>query len=276
MDRLRGTAGAVAVLWLFVALLIFAVCCVFNKPPDPYVAKLMDKYDAVKRLNEERTKADTPPVQLIELNGPRWRAEQLSRRGRADGSPLYWHARLDGGLYAVEEVIVSVDHLRPSTEDRFWLGMDYALFEKRGVLLNPCYNYVALESAYYRPHGLRFYVIWMVGKWVNWTSPPYYSGGRFTAEGYAAPEMKPVAIAVRHMGKMRLCRYLDPPAPCKDVPEFSNATVAVSKDLSNDMWHFKIDAPLRLDETGLYVFELIADDLRAGRKCVIMQYAVEK
>jgi hypothetical protein len=78
-----------------------------------------------------------------------------------------------------------------------------------------------------RTYGARYYVVYMVAKWVEWVSPPRYEGGRFTAEGYAAPAMKPEVFAVyyasyesnpasRHSysyGDLYLCKYLDPPSP---------------------------------------------------------------
>jgi hypothetical protein len=280
MNKLRGEGEAftIVALWVFTVVFVFVACCFLNKPSDPYLAKLMSKYDAVKLLNEERTQKNIPPVGLIELNGPRWRAEQLARSGRADGDPAYWNTKLDGGFYPIEEVIMSLDYSTPPVDGNFWHGMHNALFDRGGPLLNPCYNYVAMDVAYRRQnwYWTAYYVFWMVGRWVNWTSPPTYSNGRFTAEGYAAPEMKPIAVIVRHGGKMQLCKYLDPPAPCKDVPAELGGAITASKDLDSGYWYFKIDAPLRLNETGLYVVELIAEDLRTqGRKCTIMQYAIQ-
>jgi hypothetical protein len=237
----------------------------------------LGKYDALKQLNDERMGKNIPPVGLIEMSGPRWRAEQLARSGRLSGDPVYWSTKLDGGLYPIEEVVKSLDYATLPADGGFWHGMNYALYERGGTLLNPCYNYVAMEAAYSQQgrHWRAHYVFWMVARWVNWTALPTYSNGRFAAEGYVYPSMKPVALIVRHSGKMHLCKYLDPPAPCKDVPEL-NGTVTVSKVLEDGSWYVKIDAPFQPNKTGLYIFELIAEDLRAqGRKCTVMQYAVE-
>jgi hypothetical protein len=48
------------------------------------------------------------------------------------------------------------------------------------------------------------------------------------------------------------------------------------KVLDDGRWYVKIDTPVQLNKTGLYTFELIAEDLRApGRRCPLMHYTVE-
>jgi hypothetical protein len=169
-----------------------------------------------------------------------------------------------------------------------------------GHMLNPCYNYIAMETTYaYESggivlHRIEYYVFWLIAKWIDWTSPPLYDDGRFTAEGYAAPEMKPIALVIRHaphrgspfvkntyeitaynLGDVISCMYLDPPSSCNNAPK-PNGTVVVSKMLNSDNWYIKIDVSIQFDKPGLYTFELLAEDLRAkGRKCPIMQYTVE-
>jgi len=103
--------------------------------------------------------------------------------------------------------------------------------------------------------------------------------------------MKPVALIVRYaphnpprrdeirerysLGNIYFCRYFDPPAGCKDALEL-NGIFVVRKELNSDRWYIKIDTTVQLNKTGLYTFELIAEDLRAqGRKCVILDYTVE-
>jgi hypothetical protein len=102
-----------------------------------------------------------------------------------------------------------------------------SMWGHRDSLLDPCNNYVAMATSYFwsGAYGARYYVVYMVAKWVEWVSPPCYEGGRFTAEGYAAPAMKPKFFAVdyagygsnpacRHsydVGDLYLCKYLDPP-----------------------------------------------------------------
>jgi len=135
----------------------------------------------------------------------------------------------------------------------------------------------------------KVFIFYLVGKWVDWVSLPLYADGRFTAEGYADPVMKPVAFLVRHapyekhqrlrgtynLGDVRFCRYLDPPADCKDA-DILNCTFVVRKVLDDGRWYIKIDTSVQLNKTGLYTFELIAEDLRAqGRKCSLMHYTVE-
>jgi len=86
------------------------------------------------------------------------------------------------------------------TDAIYNLVFDDALYTwgHRDSLLDPCNNYVAMGTAYFWSgvYGARYYVVYMVAKWVEWVSPPRYEGGRFTAEGYAAPEMKPKIFAV--------------------------------------------------------------------------------
>jgi len=120
IDRwMRGnwTSEAAVILLALVALsvVVLSITCHF-KPEDPRVAHLKDKLNALNRLNLERVGPDplkprAPPVDLIELNTPKWRVEIVRRAfvSSYDGEgrhPLYWYTRLDGGLYAVEEVIV--------------------------------------------------------------------------------------------------------------------------------------------------------------------------
>jgi hypothetical protein len=64
-----------------------------------------------------------------------------------------------------------------------------SLWGHRDSLLDPCNNYVTMATSYLwsGAYGARYYVVYMVAKWVEWVSPPCYEGGRFTAEGYAAP-----------------------------------------------------------------------------------------
>jgi len=303
----------VLLIVVIIGVMVYVVCC---DSSDPRVAELRDKLDAVKRLNKERVKAQppAPPVDLVELNVAKWRAEYLAKHAiigpyDAEGRhPVYWYARLDGGLYGVEETFIWIGYYLTSPEElkreSFRSGMEYALRHKGGALLNPCYNYIAMEMSHRygggpRRSGIKFYVFMMIAKWVDWTSPPIYVDGRFTAEGYAHPVMKPVALVVRYaphnpprrdeirerynLGGVQFCRYFDPlagSAPCKDAQELMG-TFVVSKVLDDDRWHVKIDVSVSLNRTGLYTFELIAEDLRAqnlraqNRKCVIMHYTVE-
>jgi hypothetical protein len=270
---------------------------------DPHIAKWLDKLDALRRLNEARAKAQLPPVGLIELNVAKWHAEYLAKHAilgpydREGRHPIYWYTRFDGGLYGVEEALIWIYYpaTTPEALERETLktGMEYALRHKSGPLLNPCYNYVAMEMShrYGGRGGTKFYVFWMVAKWVDWTSPPLYRDGRFTAEGYADPVMKPVAFVVRYaqhnpprkdeirerynLGNVYACRYLDPPVDCKDAATL-NGTFVVRKVLDDGRWYIKIDVTVPLNKTGLYTFEITAEDLRTqGRKCPIMHYTVE-
>ncbi len=302
MNRNGESICNIVMLLLFISsvavVLYFLVY--YEQPTDP---RTLSKLDAVKYLNEVREAKNqpimalirhekAPPVQFTELNVARWRAEYLARTAyissydREGRHPLYWYTRLDGGLYAVEEVVAWLE--RASSDD-FKSGIERALIYKSGSLLNPCYNYVAMESSYRSGSKIKFYVIWMIAKWINWTSPPLYEDGMFTAEGYAHPVMKPVAFVVRYspfvknaynrlhysLGDVYYCKYLDPPAGCKDAAEL-NGTVVVSKVLDSGDWYIKIDVSVQLNKTGIYTFELIAQDLRKpDRKCSIMQYAVE-
>jgi hypothetical protein len=324
MDRwVRGdwASEAAVILLALVALSIavFSITCHF-KPEDPRVAHLNDKLDALNRLNLERIGPDplkprAPPVDLIELNTPKWRVEYLNRSGHIssyDGEgrhPLYWYTRLDGGFYAVEEVIVwNVREYIPIEQPTDALektslreGVDVALGRRKDALMNPCYNYVDMESVVVVKHVSswvhkykniwKVYIFYMVAKWVDWTSLPLYRDGRFTAEGYADPVMKPIAFIVRYapydppylneprahysLGAVRFCKYLDPPADCKDA-DILNGTFVMRRVLDDGRWYIKIDTSVQLNKTGLYTFELIAEDLRAqGRKCSLMHYTVE-
>jgi hypothetical protein len=314
--RARGSWESKAVI-ILLALVVFWVVMYFitchggitfyTQSVDLRVEHLRDKIDAVNRLNKAR--AGTP-LDLLELNTPKWRAEQVKAvvssydaRGR---HPLYWYTRLDGGLYAVEEVIVwrAYEYLPPETSSEalekvsLREGVEMALSKRRESLLNPCYNYVDIEAATvvelktawrHRYKNIwKVYIIYLVGKWVNWTSLPTYSDGRFTAEGYADPVMRPVAFVVRYapyerrphlretysLGNVQFCRYLDPPADCKDANKL-NGTFVVQKALDSGKWYVKIDASVPLNRTGLYTFELIAEDLRSRRRCSIMHHTVE-
>jgi len=298
MHKLRGNelVSAIIVLVGLVAFFIFILFAIPYRPPTDFITRLQNKLDALNYLNEIRAKDKIPPMQLVELNGAKWRAEYIARTGYLSHydiegrHPLYWYTRLDGGLYAVEEVISWSDQRHTySAADDFRNGIDNALSYKRDSLLNPCYNYVAMESSYIESNksGMKIYVFWLLAKWVNWTSPPYYENGKFTAEGYVHPTMKPIAFVVRYspyvrnayynlhydLGDVYFYKYLEPQSNCKDAPE-PNGTVV--KALDNGSWYIKIDVSVALNKTGIYTFELIAEDLKEkGTKCSIMQYAVE-
>jgi len=319
VDRCRGsgTIGEAVLVLSFVVAFAVVACCLptANQPDDPHLAALRNKLDAVRYLNEVRNgtvpllqvqivlpREKAPPVDLIELNVAKWRAEYLGRSGlisaydREGRHPLYWYTRLDGGLYGVEEAIIWKEYSYTSPEelkrDYFRYGVDNAIhYYRGGAFLNPCYNYVAMESSYrYGGRGgIKYYVFWMVAKWIDWVSPPLYEGGRFTAEGYADPAMRPVALVVRYaphagninyrvrydLGGVYYCKYLDPPSSCKDALE-PEGTFTVSRVLDNGRWYVKIDAYVQLNRTGLYTFELIAEDLRSqSRRCPLMHYTVE-
>jgi len=282
----------------------------------------VSKLQAVKYLNRIRGEQGIPPVQLIDVNVAEARAKYLSRTNLfshydAEGRhPVYWYTQLDGGLYGVEE------NLMMRYVKAYWLPMSIAeanytdaihnlvfndLFSgwgHRDSLLDPCHNYVAMGTSYFwnGTYGARYYVVYMVAKWVEWVSPPCYKGGRFTAEGYAAPAMKPKIFAVyyasyesnpasRHSysyGDLYLCKVLDTPfAKCKDAQE--PAGVFTVEKTQDGRWRIKIDTSVDLDKPGLYTFMIIAEDLRGLKwsplslwgharvgKCRIMLYTVAK
>jgi uncharacterized protein YkwD len=291
-------------------------------PQTPEVENEASKLQAVEYLNRIRGEEGIPPVQLIDLSVARYRAEYLARTNLfshydAEGRhPGYWYTQLDGGLYWVEENLMMVHGIGvgqlPSgivkvnyTDAIYNLVFDDALsmWGHRDSLLDPCNNYVAMATSYFwsGTYGARYYVVYMVAKWVEWISPPRYEGERFTAEGYAAPEMKPEVFAVyyaryesnpasRHsydVGDLYLCKYLDPPLPCKGVQAPTGVfTVEKTQD---GRWRIKIDASVALDRPGLYTFMIIAEDLRGIKwkpmspwgdarvgKCRIMEYTVAK
>ncbi len=289
----------------------------------PEAENEVSKLQAVEYLNRIRGEEGIPPVQLIDLNVAKYRAEYLARTNLfshydAEGRhPVYWYTQLDGGLYGVEENLMKVYGIGvgqlPSrvvkvnyTDAIYNLVFDDALslWGHRDSLLDSCHNYVAMATSYFWnvTYVARYYVVYMVAKWVEWVSPPRYEGGRFTAEGYAAPEMKPKIFAVyyasyesnpasRHsydVGDLYLCKVLDTPfARCKDAQEPAGVfTVEKTRD---GRWYIKIDASVALDRPGLYTFMIIAEDLRGIKwkpmspwgdarvgKCRIMLYTVAK
>ncbi len=289
----------------------------------PEAENEVSKLQAVEYLNRIRGEEGIPPVQLIDLNVAKYRAEYLARTNLfshydAEGRhPVYWYTQLDGGLYGVEENLMKVYGIGvgqlPSrvvkvnyTDAIYNLVFDDALslWGHRDSLLDSCHNYVAMATSYFWnvTYVARYYVVYMVAKWVEWVSPPRYEGGRFTAEGYAVPEMKPKIFAVyyaayeanpasRHsydVGDLYLCKMLDTPfARCKDAQEPAGVfTVEKTRD---GMWYIKIDALVALDRPGLYTFMIIAEDLRGIKwkpmspwgdarvgKCRIMEYTVTK
>ncbi len=280
------------------------------------------KLKAVEYLNRIRSEEGIPPVQLINLSVVKFRSEYLARinlfshydvEGRHPG---YWYTRLDGGLYGVEENLMMIHIIvgRRPTMHIAKVNYTYAIrnlvfndvlsmWGHRDSLLDPCHNYVAMATSYFWniTYGARYYVVYMVAKWVEWVSPPRYEGGRFAAEGYAAPEMKPEVFAVyyasyennpasRHnydVGDLYLCKYLDPPLPCQGVQAPTGVfTVEKTRD---GRWYIKIDTSVALDRPGLYTFMIIAEDLRGIKwkpmspwgdarvgKCRIMEYTVAK
>ena len=281
------------------------------------------KLQAVEYLNRIKGEEGIPPVQLIDLNVAKYKAEYLARINLfshydAEGRhPGYWYTQLDGELYGVEENLMMIHMIvgRRPTMHIAKVNYTYAmhnlvfndvlsLWGHRDSLLDPCSNYVAMATSYFQnsTYGARYYVVYMVAKWMEWVSPPRYEGGRFTAEGYAAPEMKPKFFAVyyaayeanpasRHsynVGDLYLCKVLDTPfARCKDaqVP----AGVFTVEKTQDGRWRIKIDTPVDLDRPGLYTFMMIAEDLRGIKwkpmspwgharvgKCRIMQYTVAK
>jgi len=313
MYKLRGVGkgGAAFLVLISVLAIIYLLYIICVAPStDPYITRMKDKLAAVAYLNEKRAEANAPPLQLMELNVAKWRAEYIARTGHRSvydlegRHPNYWYTRLDGGLYgAAKEVFVWVrfsNSTSPSEVDVLKAGIDEALSEYGGHMLNSCYNYIAIETAHTYEHGwavlyrVEYYVFWLIARWIDWTSPPLYQDGRFTAEGYAAPEMKPVALVVHYspyngasfikntdgitaynLGDIIYCKYLDPPAACNNAPML-NGTAVVSKMLDSDNWYVKIDVPVKFDKPGLYTFEILAQDLRdPSRKCPIMHYTVE-
>jgi len=213
------------------------------------------KLQAVEYLNRIRSEEGIPPVQLINLSVARYRAEYLARTNLfshydAEGRhPGYWYTQLDGGLYGVEENLMMVHGIGVGQLPSGIVKVNYtdaiynmvfddvlSMWGHRDSLLDPCNNYVAMATSYFwsGTYGARYYVVYMVAKWVEWISPPRYEGGRFTAEGYAAPAMKPKIFAVyyagyesnpasRHsynVGDLYLCKVLYTPfAKCKDAQE---------------------------------------------------------
>jgi hypothetical protein len=189
--------------------------------------------------------------------------------------------------------------IEPLGKISFREGVEVALRRGGGSLLSPCYNYIDMEATvvveWVGPPGPRYKNVWkvfifyLVAKWVDWTSLPTYFDGRFTAEGYADPAMRQIAFVVRYaphenlrqhhktysLGAVRFCKYLDPPADCKDA-DVLNGTFVVRRVLDSGKWYVKIDTSVQLDKPGLYTFELIAEDLRTpGRRCPLMHYTVE-
>jgi hypothetical protein len=254
------------------------------------------KLQAVEYLNRIRGEEGIPPVQLIDLNVAKYRAEYLAHTNLyshydAEGRhPGYWYTQLDGGLYGVEENLMMIHMIvgRRPTMHIAKVNYTYAIrnlvfndvlsmWGHRDSLLDPCHNYVAMATSYFWnvTYAARYYVVYMVAKWVEWISPPRYEGGRFTAEGYAAPEMKPKFFAVyyaayeanpasRHsydVGDLYLCKVLDTPfARCKDAQEPAGVfTVEKARD---GRWYIKIDTSVALERPGLYTFMIIAEDLR--------------
>jgi hypothetical protein len=293
-------------------MLYYTTC--HARPADPRVAHLQDKLDAVKYLNRARngSQLPAPPVDLVELSTPKWRAEHVkhglvSSYDREGRHPLYWYTRLDGGLYAAEEVVIWIEHPYVSSEVSseslgrvsFRDGVEMAIRRRGDALLSPCYNYVGMEKATAEKQVMGWmrsykrvwnvFIFYMVGRWVDWASLPLYADGRLAAEGYADPVMKPAAFVIRYaphekhphlrqtysLGDVHFCKYLDPLADCKDAAEL-NGTFVVHKVLDSGKWYIKIDTSVPLNRTGLYTFEIIAEDLRAqGRKCSIMHYTIE-
>jgi len=292
-------------------------------PQTPEVENEVSKLQAVEYLNRIRGEEGIPPVQLINLSVVKFRAEYLARTDLfshydAEGRhPVYWYTRLDGGFYGVEENLMMVRGIGvgrlPSrivkvnyTDAVYGLVFDdvLSMWGHRDSLLDPCHNYVAMATSYFWniTYGARYYVVYMVAKWVEWVSPPRYEGRRFTAEGYAAPAMKPKIFAVyyaayeanpasRHSysyGDLYLCKVLDTPfARCKDAQE--PAGVFTLEKTQDSRWRIKIDASVDLDKPGLYTFMIIAEDLRGIKwkpmspwgyarvgKCRIMLYTVAK
>jgi len=312
MGRYRGgwALDVGALLLMLAVIAIVAYFAMTYKNADPHAARMQNKLDAVAYLNEKRAEANAPPLQLIELNVAKWRAEYIVRTGHRSvydlegRHPGYWYTRLDGSIYGgAKEVLVWVRYpnsTSPSEVNVFKAGINEALRGYWGHMLNPCYNYIAIEKKHSYERGwvvlyrVEYYVFWLVAKWIDWISPPFYEDGRFAAEGYAHPVMRPVAIVVYYspyrgspfvkntyditaysLGDVIFCRYLDPPSSCNNAPVL-NGTVVVSKMLDSGNWHVKIDVTVQLNKTGLYTFELIAQDLRdQNRKCPIMQYTVE-
>jgi len=323
MKTYRGVGKAYVALLLLISTLVAVLlhcvtsnCAVYSMPSvyntttvDP-LARMKDKLAAVAYLNEKRAENGAPSLQLIELNVAKWRVEYIVRTGYhsvydLEGRhPNYWYTRLDGGFYgAAKEVFVWVRFPNSTSlneVDILKAGIDEALSEYRGHMLNPCYNYVAIEKTHRYVRGwiywyrVEYYVFWLVAKWMEWTSPPFYNDGRFTVEGYADPVMRPIAFVVYYspyngapfiknadgitaynLGNVIYCKYLDPLSSCNNAP-MPNGTAVASKMLDSGKWYVRIDVSVQFDKPGLYTFELIAQDLRdQNRKCPIMQYTVE-
>ena len=324
--RTLETLGAVGFFILLIFLLVWSYFpevfiwffpqAVFETENDA------SKLQAVEYLNRIRGEEGIPPVQLINLSVVKFRAEYLAHTNLyshydAEGRhPGYWYTRLDGGLYGVEENLMMIHMIvgRRPTMHIAKVNYTYAIrnlvfndvlsmWGHRDSLLDPCHNYVAMATSYFwnTTYVARYYVVYMVAKWVEWISPPRYEGGRFTAEGYAAPEMKPKFFAVyyaayeanpasRHsynVGDLYLCKYLDPPLTCKGVQ--APAGVFTVERTQDGRWRIKIDTSVALDRPGLYTFMIIAEDLRGIKwkpmspwgdaragKCRIMEYTVAK
>jgi len=325
--RTLETLGAVGFLILLIFLLVWSYFpevfiwlfpqAVFETENDA------SKLQAVEYLNRIRGEEGIPPVQFINLSVAKYRAEYLAHTNLyshydAEGRhPGYWYTQLDGGLYGVEENLMMIHMIvgRRPTMHIAKVNYTYAIrnlvfndvlsmWGHRDSLLDPCNNYVAMATSYFWniTYSARYYVVYMVAKWVEWVSPPRYEGGRFTAEGYAAPAMKPEVFAVyyakyesnpasRHSyeyGDLYLCKVLDTPlAKCKDAQEPAGMfTVEKTQD---GRWRIKIDTSVTLDRPGLYAFMIIAEDLRGIKwkpmspwgyarvgKCRIMEYTVAK
>jgi hypothetical protein len=108
-------------------------------------------------------------VQLIDLNVARYGAEYLARTNLfshydAEGRhPGYWYTRLDGGLYGVEENLIMVRGIGVGQFPMRITKVNYtdaiyglvfndvlSMWGHRDSLLDPCHNYVAMATFYFR------------------------------------------------------------------------------------------------------------------------------
>jgi hypothetical protein len=157
----------------------------------------------IEEINNARTSMGLPPVKLLNLSTPQFRAAYMLQHGifshyDLEGRhPGYWYTQLDGGLYGFDEDIAmsicptGCNPLKEAVENtRLMIYNNSAAgFAHRDSLLDPCNNYAAVAAAW---DGGRFYLaVYMLSIHGVWMEPIKKEGGRVIGVYLASPDLKP-------------------------------------------------------------------------------------
>lgn len=159
--------------------------------PQPNIAKIV-----VDMINEYRKNENIPPVELISLEAPQYRAtymyqfDYLSHYSREGIHPVYYYTVMDGGIYAIEEnagmsYCTICDPQKAVAQVVYNMLYNDAASDwgHRDSLVDPCNNRISIGVAW--DEKKLYIAIFMVSEWAQWEISPKYdpNTGVFKTKG---------------------------------------------------------------------------------------------